>query len=73
MFLGHLQGLFGMRPPNFQLLFSEPGNRPLQWDFDKPLAPRGCMVLKGCLQAKVNVLGHLKSLLSNTPKFPAFT
>ena len=41
MFLGELQVLLYASPPNFQLLFSKPGNGPIFWDFDMLFGPLG--------------------------------
>ena len=40
---GHFLVLFNARPPKSQVLFSESGNTPLLWAFDKLTGPPGCI------------------------------
>ena len=46
----HLKFLFTARPPNSQLLFSKPGNRPLFEDFDRPVVPWGSVKSKSWIK-----------------------
>ena len=47
---GHLQVLFYVRPPNFQLLFSQPGNTPLNQHFVESVEPWGCNKSNRCIK-----------------------
>ena len=59
MFLGHPQVLFYARPPNSQLLFSEPGNSTFAWDFVEPVGPQNHKKYK----PKVNFFGSPSSFV----------
>ena len=50
-------------PPDFQLLFSKPGNRPLFGLLTSPPDPLGCVKSKSCIKPKFNVWWSPSSLV----------
>ena len=73
MFLGHLQVLFYTRPPNSQLLFSEPGNGPLLLAFDEPEGALGLCRVKKLHYTKSKFFWvTCKSCFMQEPKIPKF-